>query len=157
MFAQNLVKPSTAQLLQFRGRMSRWLGQLCLGYRYWHLKNIKPKVEEEACRIWVMILIENSRRSGAWNLHGCQAGSKLLPRAMLSLLSPSGLQPDGQWLVVYPGSGCRMDRKDFRNSSLLDFVGLNRNSSKMVSLLLQSSLKKTHMTKPKRFSLKMLC
>lgn len=31
MFAQNLVKPSAMQLLQFWGRMSKWLGRLGLG------------------------------------------------------------------------------------------------------------------------------
>lgn len=75
-----------------------------------------------------MINVHRRKQQKGWSLNprGCQAGSKLLPWAVLSLLSPAVKQPDGQWLVVYPGPTCRTNIKDFLNSSQLAFVGLTK-------------------------------
>lgn len=96
----------------------------------------------------------------SWTPHGCQAGSKLLPCAVLSILSPAIMQPGGEWLVVYPGPNCRTNIKDFLNSSHLVFVGLTKEAltkwfcfcfrivlewgGKYLSWKLWKFLKKTH-------------
>lgn len=98
-----------------------------IGFRIVGLASEEQKIQGGRRSLQNMSHVPDRKQQKVWNLKPSCTPSrlKLLPWAVLSLLSPSVLQPDGQWLVVYPGSECRMDRKDFQNSSLSIFVGLD--------------------------------
>lgn len=100
------------------------------------------------------------KQQKVWSLKPSWMPSRLKAPSLGNALTAFPFRTAARWTMAgsLPWVWMQNGQKGFSEFFSIRFCRTQyRNTSKMVSLLLQSSLKKTHMTKPKRFSLKMLC
>lgn len=101
-----------------------------IGFRIAVPASEEHKIQGGRRNVQEMSNVHGRKQQKGWSLNPAwmpgRLKAALLPRAVLSLLSPAVMQPDGQWLVVYPGPKCRTNVKDFLDSSQLVFVGLTK-------------------------------